>query len=246
MCSPRGVRGRYCIVKPALVDAIPTETDPRRNWLMIVLDAVAEIWFRLNLVANFNWSTCVSRKSTLGNMREHWRPSNEPPWYSFRRIPSSSAWIPPTAGKQPYNESINNLTSPVEGQDKEAGLVSLSRKLSRGFGSSRWRWLGAAHVFIAANNRTELCSRYQGLRTDLRMWRSYSMPRWNCVHAWWSVCNWRSYRAHATCANAFSLTTGFFGYRAILIVGSLAKRSNQFYGSCPIECVSDGQVMLRE
>ncbi len=39
-----------------------------------------------------------------------------------------------------------------------------------GCGYPRWHWninwLGSAHVFVVANNRTELCSRDQGLRID--------------------------------------------------------------------------------
>ncbi len=73
--------------------------------------------------SNSKCCTCNSRTPTLGNTREHWRPSNELLWCSFRRFPSSAAGSPSTARKQPNTRPIGNsparTSSAVEEWKKE-------------------------------------------------------------------------------------------------------------------------------
>ncbi len=54
--------------------------------------------------SNTKCRTCNSKRSTLVNMHEHWRISNQFPWCSFRMTPSSAA------GKQPSCKLIHELT----------------------------------------------------------------------------------------------------------------------------------------
>ncbi len=99
----------------------------------------------------------------VDTMLEHWRPLNEPPWYSFRRVPRSTGRSPSTAGKQSNSKSINKLTrnnfSAVEGEDKVAGLNSLSRESAawsslRSFSESSSSWTSRIKVQRAKDSHS--------------------------------------------------------------------------------------------